>query len=256
MAAEASGVDLLKSPVRRRILGLLHAYAGGEDAEHGGLTAHQLAEMLDMHVTSVRFHLDQLVEGELVVTQTVRREKVGRPHKLYLAAPGSLQSVHQDNHAYEVLAGLLATVLIRQSQTGEALTPEEAGMEWARQHVESKDEPPAATAGQWLSKIGQMVDVLHEWGYTPDVATSQEGRSAEVRLVNCPVIALAKTNPAVVCGVHRGLIIGSMHQLGETDAQVTLQPFVTPTVCLAHVSTTTPFQVRKGPAPTSPGSDT
>ena len=53
---------------------------------------------------------------------------------------------------------------------------------------------------------------------------------------------LARNNPAVVCGIHRGLIAGSLERLGENGARVSLEPFVGPTTCLAHITTTTPFR--------------
>ena len=61
-----------------------------------------------------------------------------------------------------------------------------------------------------------MIDVLQEWGYTPELRTSEGGRVAEVTLAHCPFLELARANPAVVCGIHRGLIAGSLAQLGET----------------------------------------
>ena len=114
---------------------------------------------------------------------------------------------------------------------------------WAQQHVPaSPDATPADTPGRWLGKLAQMIDVLQEWGYTPELRTSQGGRTAEVTLAHCPFLELARENPAVVCGIHRGLISGSLAQLGENATRVSLEPFVDDTTCLAHVSTTTPFR--------------
>ena len=102
----------------------------------------------------------------------------------------------------------------------------------------------ADTAGRWLGKLAQMIDVLQEWGYTPELSTSEGGRSAEVTLAHCPFLDLARDNPAVVCGIHRGLIAGSLAQLGESESatRVSLEPFVDATTCIAHISTTTPFR--------------
>ena len=127
--------------------------------------------------------------------------------------------------------------------SGRTITPAEAGRRWALEHVPVQPESgPADTPGRWLGKLAQMIDVLQEWGYTPELSTSEGGRSAEVTLAHCPFLELARANPAVVCGIHRGLIAGSLSQLGETATRVSLEPFVTPTTCLAHVSTTTPFR--------------
>ena len=45
--------------------------------------------------------------------------------------------------------------------------------------------------------------MLQEWGYTPEIATTDRGRTAEITLVDCRFLALARENPAVVCGVQR-----------------------------------------------------
>ena len=123
------------------------------------------------------------------------------------------------------------------------MTPAEAGRRWAVEHVSAEQaSPPADTPGRWLGKLAQMIDVLQEWGYTPELRTTDGGRAAEVTLAHCPFLELARANPAVVCGIHRGLIAGSLAQLGESATRVSLEPFVDDTTCIAHVSTTTPFR--------------
>ena len=94
-----------------------------------------------------------------------------------------------------------------------------------------------------------MIDVLQEWGYTPELRTTDGGRTAEVTLAHCPFLDLARANPAVVCGIHRGLIAGSLDSWARTPPQVSLEPFVDDTTCLAHVSTTTPFRTTASKEP-------
>lgn len=251
---EPVGAELLTSPVRRRIVDLLHAYGRGEQGGPSGLTASQLADMLDMHVTSVRFHLDQLVGAGMVTTWVARSGSAGRPHKRYAVAPGSLDFGERLHSAFRVLAELLTHTFALQSEAAQRLTPEQAGHEWARLHLPDPEAAPATTPGLWLSKVGQMVDVLNDFGYTPEVTTSRDGRTAEITIVDCPFLELARSHPAVVCGIHRGLITGCLEQLGEPDARSSLVPFVRPNVCVAHVSTATPFEPRgpRVPRPTPP----
>lgn len=84
------------------------------------------------------------------------------------------------------------------------------------------------------------------WGYTPSVRTEDTGRTARIDLLGCPFIDLAKAHPEVACGIHRGLIRGSLEVLGEHDTEITLEPFVGPTHCLAHVTTRADFAPRGG----------
>mgnify|MGYP000899211918 FL=1 len=86
-----------------------------------------------------------------------------------------------------------------------------------------------------------MVDQLEHWGYTPELATSNGGRTVTIALHNCPFLALARVRPDVVCGVHQGLIVGALGSVGERDIRIEVRPFVEPTRCLVKVSTDTPF---------------
>jgi predicted ArsR family transcriptional regulator len=241
-AAEHNAAALLASPVRRRIVDALAHQA--DTAGVAGLTAAELAELIGLHVTTVRFHLDQLVAAGLAQAEVRRSGGAGRPRKFYVAAPGSLTEVDPPTEAgsLRLLSSLLAQTLA-DGASGGALTPAEAGRRWAEEHVPADPgAAPADTPGRWLSKVGSMIDVLQEWGYTPELRTSEGGRVAEVTLRDCPFLELARANPAVVCGIHRGLIAGSLSQLGEDSTRVSLEPFVDDRTCLAHVSTTTPFR--------------
>ncbi len=247
--APLDAAALLASPVRRRLVdALAHADAG---AETPGFTAAELATEVDLHVTTVRFHLDQLVAAGLVESAFRHGGGAGRPRKVYSLAPGSLHDVDARAEAdhLRLLSGLLASTLT-EGVTGHAMTPAEAGRRWALEHVPSDPASlPADTPGRWLGKLAQMIDVLQEWGYTPELRTSDGGRVAEVTLAHCPFLDLARANPAVVCGIHRGLIAGSLAQLGEPTTRVSLEPFVDDTTCLAQVSTTTPFRTTASKEP-------
>ncbi len=230
---------LMASPVRRS---LVEALERGEEgaADATGMTAAELAPLVGLHVTTVRFHLDQLVGAGVLRSEFRRQESAGRPRKVYLPVeqvPG--QTAHEP---LRLLTQLLAEAMTATVE-GESLTPFEAGRRWAREHLPAHEgRAPAETAGTWIARVGEMIDVLQEWGYHPELSTSEAGRAARVELSDCPFLDLARDNEAVVCGVHRGLIAESMTQLGETGTEVALEPFVTESRCLAHLRTRTPFR--------------
>ena len=248
MATEPhNAAALLASPVRRKIVdALAHDGPAGDGA---AMTAAELGALVGLHVTTVRFHLDQLVAAGIVESAVRREGGAGRPRKVYSLAPGSLDDVDARAEAdhLRLLSGLLAQTLA-DGVSGHAVTPAEAGRRWALEHVPAEPGAgPADTPGRWLGKLAQMIDVLQEWGYTPELRTTEGGRTAEVTLAHCPFLDLARANPAVVCGIHRGLIAGSLSQLGETATRVSLEPFVDDSTCVAHVSTTTPFRTAATP---------
>lgn len=241
----AGGVTaLLDSPVRREIVDLLANLPTERDGSGRlpGLTAAELADRLDLHVTTVRFHLDQLVAGQLLESE-FRAGRVGRPRKVYRFMPGAMART-TEGEAYRALAELLAEAW-EGDENGVPLTPEQAGWRWAAGHADvgPGDQEPAHSVGAWLGKVGRTVDLLARWGYVPELRTTDGGHTAELTLVDCPFLALAETKPEVVCGVHRGLLRGAMDAVGETETEVTLRPFVAPGRCLATITTTADFGV-------------
>lgn len=246
--SDETSAGLLRSAVRRDIVDTLANLP--LDRREVGLSAKELGELVGLHVTTVRFHLDQLVAAGLLTSHFVRSRGAGRPSKKYVVASGALTGT-SDEESYETLAGLLAEMFVEQAEDGSRLTPEQAGAAWAHRHApdrldESSHLPQARTAGAWLSKVGLMIDVLRDWGYTPNLRTEDSGRTAEVELARCPFISLAHTNPEVVCGVHRGLMRGTLEIFGETEVELSLEPFVEPHRCLAHVTTRADFAPRGG----------
>lgn len=240
---------VLSSHVRRRILEHLNVVSetaarpgrpGGRSGSPGRSAA-ELAAYLGLHVTTMRFHLDQLVASGFLVAAFERTTRVGRPRKLYAVAPTQGEPQHDLSRHFEILAGLLATSW--PADGGPRITPEAAGRQWALDHAdpETHTTDAATTPGRWLAKVGGMVDQLDEWGYTPALSTSHGGRTVSIELHNCPFLALARVRPDVVCGVHHGLITGAMEHVGETDVSIDVRPFVGPTRCLVKVTTATEF---------------
>ena len=249
--AEERGLDVLRSPVRRRIVDLL-ANLPEDPTAPGvleGRTATELAETLGMHVTTARFHLDQLEASRLVESQS-RRGGVGRPRKVY-RSPRRPLSAHPSAEGALAAMTQLLTEAWHQSDHGEPVTPEEAGRRWALRHAVTSQvgqQPQASSPGAFLGKIGMTVDMLEGWGYRPEIRTAEGGRTAELTLVDCPFLPMAQEHPDVVCGVHRGLLRGTLEAIGETDTAVGLEPFVGPTTCRATVSTRADLSSRVAPA--------
>lgn len=251
-------LDVLASPVRREILDTLtrlpHLSAADAPNRSTGLSAADLTERLGLHVTTVRFHLERLEQAGLIEAHD-ERVGVGRPRRRFTPHPGRLTDVEAPG-AYRLVAEVLAAAMA----SGGTPDAAEAGRHWAREHAlamvgaDRPDAPePARTPGAWLARVGVVLDVLDRWGYQPTVATTDAGRTAQLCLHRCPLRQLAVDNPAVACGIHRGVIQGTLEALGEPDAVVSLLPFVEPELCIADVTAPTSFT--QPPSPQTPCPD-
>lgn len=255
MTQVASGLALLMSPVRRGIVEILSnlPVAPTKTEPHtraDGLTASELGQRVGLHLSTVRFHVDQLVESGLVTAHDVRLG-VGRPRRHYAINPGHLAG-SASARTYELLASLLVDSFGVAQTTGAPQTAEDAAAGWVasnRAAIVPEGLPlgPARTPGHFLAKVGVLLDVLRSWGYTADVTTTDDGHTAELTLGQCPIRELAEHNPAVACGIHRGLIRATMETLGESDAEVGLSPFVETDLCIARVTSSHPFTSQEVP---------
>ncbi len=221
----------LGSPTRRRLLELLRESDAPRDA-------HDLADAVGLHLTTVRFHLEVLREAHLVVRRAHPQRGVGRPRTAY--APVSVGPAGEgEGNSYEGLVSVLADQLA-DTVAGRADKAEQAGLAWADQLV-----PATQGAGRGVDEAAREVSgVFAEMGFEPDLTSIASGW--QIALHACPFRAVARAHPEVVCAVHLGLLRGSLHRLGVSTSS-RLMPFVEPELCLVQVqqaSESTPHRAR------------
>lgn len=191
----------LASASRRQVLAVLLASPEPLDAT-------TIASRLGLHVTTVRFHLDQLTGAGLAQRRAGAEKRRGRPRQLY--APGGLV---RDEDAREQLVDVLAAALsLADDSNARAL---QAGRSWA-----AAFELPESD-----SQVSGLISVLDRLGFEPE----PEADWGAIRLHACPFRDAARQHPEVVCAVHRGLID---EILAGTAPQARLIPFVEPELCL------------------------
>jgi predicted ArsR family transcriptional regulator len=172
------------------------------------LDAAAVAATLGLHVTTARFHLDQLAVAGLAQRSTIAEHRRGRPRVLFAPAGAA-----RDEDSREQLIEVLASA-IGGSDDGmqESLR---AGRRWA-------DEIGAPDPGD---PAGGLIEVLDRLGFAPD----PDPDAATIRLRACPFRSAAREHPEVVCTVHRGLV---ERLLDGTGSEPRLVPFAEPELCL------------------------
>ena len=189
---------------RQAILGALRA-------ARDGLDTRQLAALLELHPNTVRWHLGLLSDAGLVRALPEHRRGRGRPSVVYrLTSEGEAH----DRDEYRLLATML-TGIVAGERDGEARSYE-AGVRWGRHLHEA--EPDA-----------DVVELLDRQGF------AAEGRDGRIEMRRCPFYALAEGSPQVVCTLHQGIIDGALAASGSGSSVERLDPFVEPTLCVAHL---------------------
>ena len=148
-----------------------------------------IAEKLDVHPNTVRFHLDSLAGDGLVEHVEPARRGPGRPPLMFKAV--QMMDRGGTRH-YRLLAEILAISLGAEQDSGKRAIA--AGRAWGEQL-----DSPGAVAGVEDS-IERLVGVLDELGFEPERRES-DGKQ-QLGLRHCPFLELAERQPGVICPIH------------------------------------------------------
>jgi predicted ArsR family transcriptional regulator len=211
-------VKAAKQPLGRRrdVLRVLRA-------AHSPMGIAAIAETLDVHPNTVRFHLDTLVSTGRVEQVAPDRKGPGRPALMFRPTrrmdPGGLRH-------YRLLAEILATGLAGDRDAdARALA---AGREWGRR---LKPPPPATTGTPDAEEsIEHLIGLLDDLGFAPE-----RGSRDQVGLRHCPFLELAESQKTVICSIHLGLMQGALETWAAPVTADRLEAFVEPDLCLVQL---------------------
>lgn len=188
----------------------------------------ELASRVGLHHNTVRSHLDVLMRAGLVSGETEKRELPGRPRVVY--RPTSPDS-GEDGDGFRLLAHIL-TSYVAGSATDPDAEAREAGRIWGRYLIE-RPAPFAKVSPK--ESLTRLTALLARFGFAPELDDS--GPDLRILLHHCPFEDLAASHPEVTCGVHLGLIRGALAEMGAPVEGTRLEPFVEPSLCIAHFRT-------------------
>ncbi len=202
----------------------------------GLLDSRELGKRVGLHPNTIRSHVDQLIEAGLARAQTAAPVGRGRPRVLYEAVADG-EAAQQSG--YRLLAQILASYLAT-SERPQAVA-ESAGRAWGRYLTEKPSSFAGVSANEATRKVVQL---FSELGFMPEaVAESDERR---ILLHRCPFREVARSNQTVVCAVHLGMLKGALAEMGAPLQATQLEPFVEPTLCIAHLREVSPSRHSRG----------
>lgn len=235
-SADPSDQDLDRSGLSRlRLLRLLRERPTASDGP-GALGVQELAQLTGLHANTVRAHLDRLVAEGSVQRRPEQRAVPGRPRLTYFAVPRP--DPQADNRSYRLLAEML-TGLISTSLPDARDASVEAGRSWGH-YLAEKPAPHRRT--DEAKAVQGLLTTLKEVGFSPELSGDDvSGRT--VLLHSCPFLEVAEAHRDVVCAIHLGLMQGALSEMRAPVTAGRLEPFVAPSLCVAHLVGTPPAQL-------------
>ncbi|WOC12747.1 helix-turn-helix domain-containing protein [Gordonia sp. MP11Mi] len=164
-----------------------------------GLDATEVGDALGVHVTSARFHLNNLVTDGIAITEQLAPEGVGRPRVAYrIAPPAAADSLN------DLLLMQLGTTARAREDAAAA-----GGREWARRH--------AAQAAQTAlpDPVIAVQAALAELGLSITDITS-DPHAQHVTICSCPLADITGVLPEIARGTVRGVAEQALDVIAET----------------------------------------
>nr|WP_279340711.1 helix-turn-helix domain-containing protein [Sphaerisporangium perillae] len=227
------------------------------------LSVTEVAERLDIHPNTVRFHLDALLAAGAVERGSGERAGPGRPPVVYAARPG-MDPAGPRNYRLlaEILTGHLAA-----TAPDPAKAATDAGRAWGAFLA-----PPPVPFQEVTEEqaVGGLVTLLDGLGFRPETRSGEPphagrprsdshvsagqprlaGGTTHIGLRHCPFLELVDTRAQIVCPLHLGLMQGAMAAMGAPLTATRLEPFAEPDLCLAHLGPVPgDHPARPGPGP-------
>ncbi|WP_280768427.1 helix-turn-helix transcriptional regulator [Salipaludibacillus daqingensis] len=175
--------------------------------QHRDVTVQEIADTFKIHANVARLHLTKLEDVNMLVSDTKKTGKGGRPSRFYRLSDEvvSLQFPYRD---YQRLSEIAIETLSGLGEAGEEAlvkTGDRFGYESAREFVHSLNENPddMVTA----EKVKFIERIALNQGLNPEIHYDQEKNEIVFRIFNCTFKEVAPTSKGI-CNMHHALING------------------------------------------------
>src|SRR5437588_6155883 len=192
-----------------------------EALEEGPRQIPELARILGIHPTTVRTHLERLLEAGVLEEEPGTPTGRGRPSKRYRLRQPLLAGDPEVRLFVSSLLSLLKNAYGERAVSAAA----QEGARRGRQLAPSFRHPSIEQA------VREVVKTLNRLSFDPEPPVRRNNTMA-VDIHHCP-FNVEPDNPsgAIVCAFHQGLVQGLAEDISRQDVVVRLVPFVAPDLC-------------------------
>lgn len=169
------------------------------------LATADVAKSLDLHVNTVRPHLERMRDVGLLELDSQSTGGVGRPQHRYTVAPDA-PTLGLEPPLFPTLSRMLLQLAVTAGvDSNEAcLVGHEQGQFQGRAHMGEEGTVALLTEQERL-------------GFDPQVVIEDD--EVTFGFGHCPLRDLAESNPDVVCSLHRGMVEGFVDVVGGCTVQ-------------------------------------
>ncbi|MBB5173112.1 helix-turn-helix transcriptional regulator [Texcoconibacillus texcoconensis] len=175
--------------------------------QHRDVTVQEIADSFNIHANVARLHLTKLEDVEMLVSETKKTGKGGRPSRYYRISDEvvSLQFPYRDYQRLSEIAINSLASLGKEGRHALIETGRTFGYESAKSFVDSLDEDVSDMSAK--EKVTFIEKISLNQGLNPEMHYDEERNEIVFRIFNCTFSELAKSQPGI-CQMHHALVEG------------------------------------------------
>lgn len=176
---------------------------------HSEVTVQEVADAFNIHPNVARLHLSKLEDVNMLVSETKKTGKGGRPSRLYRLSDEVIQ-LHFPYRDYQLLSKIAFESFLSLGETGkQALyeTGKKFGKEVMEREHHKRDNLSIDEKIVMLKDAGSML------GMYPDFTYHEAENKISFEIFNCPFKEIANVSTDAVCEMHGFFIRGMFEAL-------------------------------------------
>ena len=175
---------------------------------HREVTVQEIADKFEIHPNVARLHLSKLEDVKMIVSESKKTGKGGRPSRLYRLSDEIIQ-LHFPFRDYQLLAKISLQALSslgKQGQDALAQAGKEFGQELIQQKLLNSSSPIDQISFQ--DKVHLLNDAAKTSGFSPEFQVTEEEGKILLQVFNCPFKELSVVDPDAICTMHNSFLMG------------------------------------------------
>ncbi|WP_042458363.1 helix-turn-helix transcriptional regulator [Neobacillus dielmonensis] len=181
---------------------------------HKEVTVQEVAENFNIHPNVARLHLSKLEDVNMLISETKKTGKGGRPSRLYRLSDDLIQ-LHFPYRDYMLLSKVAIKTMISLGELGKKalfMTGKQFGTEVMEQEIAKKPLGEELTFEEKLSILKSAATLA---GFYPELEVSSDRTKIYFQIFNCPFKEVAEETEAV-CSMHHEFLKGMFETLFDT----------------------------------------
>ncbi|MGN1400713.1 MAG: helix-turn-helix transcriptional regulator [Bacillus sp. (in: firmicutes)] len=184
--------------------------------KHDDVTVMEIAELFHIHPNVARLHLTKLEDIQLLVSETQKTGKGGRPSRLYRLSDEVVQ-LHFPYRDYQLLARIALQSMMKLGEAGKQALYETGrafGEELASQQLAASIS--SGTDISFEEKVNVLKSAAAVAGFYPEFQVNEEQTEIQFEIYNCPFKEVAAARGGDVCSMHFSFLEGMFSTLFES----------------------------------------